>query len=443
MAPKTIITKKDIPSLDFWHVKDLYTKKIKKTVIPRDTQVGYEECDSTLTVKGPIISDCAEATSIFFGNVFVSGTFFVSGNTNLTGSGGGGGESLAETLVIGRWTDGLDLTVSSGDDIVMSGGVIYAAAAPVGVDLTLAAGVGLASVGGHINIDAGEGVSGKGGNVYITPGVGSTSGSEIYLRQLDYEYPVFTLHSDISGSPGGFGGGGNVQTSSFYLQQFKAEGYRPAAGHVSSKNIGVGNFYIEAGADGDGSAPTSSFGYAGDYPSISISRLISGSGGGEVAQNWELSQCRTVGKYFYPPGYPEFAMVAGSSTSHSGSLCLLNGLFPKVQDRDFKFAWGFVDINIQGVSINLVPEGVYSRKIRAYIMFQEVYGVVSSQLTYEYLGLPITSGEGSTFDTRLVFMNGHELHLVVTGSSNYATQFVASFSTSDVAGPMTWTRAGF
>jgi len=535
MAPKTIITKKDIPFLDFWHIKDLNTKKIRKTVIPRDTQIGYEDCDSTLTVKGPIVSDCSDATSVIYGNLIVCGSTNITGSSGNTldqaydegGSGAGrtinadsgavqiigpnfvetslvvtgaidvagsltvdnqgvagasisasihhtsqglsylvgvGGvsitsqsngqilisgsavsgsvETLAETLVAGRWSDGSNLVISAGDILVLSGGSIVSpfggAGSPISIvagygtassggDLTasagagttggsarLSAGIGVTGIGGWAMVEGGDGVAGaaggdaivkggdsnstKGGDIYLRPGASANSSSLTYIEQNDKDVPVFLLHSDLDQTP---------ITSSFYLRDTNAES--------SDLDIGVGNFVIGAGTAGSLTA-TSSFGYAEEYPSISISRLYSSS----ISENWELEQCRTIRKTFLSGG--------------SGSLGLLNGLFPKVNNA-IKFCSGWVDINIQGISVNPTVQGSYARKVRAFITFKETNSVVESSFVYEYLGIPITSGDGSTFNADLLFMNGHELHVVVTGSASYSTHFIASFSTCDVAGP--------
>lgn len=437
MASKTIIKKKDIPFLDFWHIKDLTTKKIKKTVIPRDTQIGYEECDSTLTVKGPIVSDCQDATSVLLGGLIVCGTLnagVISGTGEInTGDNVGAGSGLIfrdktgvtlnfKTLLQGSnititnnadditiaastgttppWTDvlgvgnessGFDARMSSGDDLIMEGGNIRGTDGTTGQDLY--------AVGG-------SGSSGLGGNLWLMAGNGSVSGSQVFITQEVENIPVVTLVSNYNKTT-------EQHNSSFFVRNTPPD---TDSNNEDPLDYLTGSFVINVGAEPKSFPQPNGH---GTYPGLYIKRV-------DVDvhdESWELAQCRVTGSII-------------SSGIQVGSIGTLNTLFRVPRNSEVQHSIGFVDLNVQGVSFNITSEirGRFARKIRAHVVLENLDDtVLIPRFTYEYFGVPITEGEGTGYDARLLTI-GTELHIIVTGSSGRPTEWRASYTPCDMGG---------
>ena len=156
---KSKLLTKDLLGQTLLTQKNIITGKTEQVISPTHFRVGIEQCDSALTVTGPILSECENATSVIFGNFIICGSLTVGGgvagvdtkdvkvssddatsdflinkivagnNITVTELGGGSGETLSIAVVDGLAGDPnpsflvLGLTSSLNNERVFTPGV--------------------------------------------------------------------------------------------------------------------------------------------------------------------------------------------------------------------------------------------------------------------------------------------------------------------------------
>lgn len=242
--------------------KNVLTGKTEQVISPTHFRVGIEQCDSALTVTGPIFSECPGATSVLSGNLIICGslqagsisgseTVKVSSNdttagfliakivagdniaiaelndgsaetlqiTAITGS-GAAAQDWADVLTLGRESQGINPTLTGGSDILGESGTTGHKAFVIGGLSTSVSGDG-----GQGGIFGGTGgaTSGDGGVARVFGGDGGGAGGDVLM--FGGEGPS----ASISGALLGIGAGDYGQARPYIGAQID-----PAGANVST-----------------------------------------------------------------------------------------------------------------------------------------------------------------------------------------------------------------
>lgn len=329
-------------------------------------------------------------------------------------------EPLDQTLREGDFTGGSNIVLTSGDQIIGEGSTTGAPAIVQGGSGSSGAG-GFAVLGGGQGTTIGgaafvQGGSGtNGGNTFISGGAGNLNGGiggSVFIapgttdslttqtdapvvqianfNHTDSMYPVVRFKNENDTAP---------LTSSWYLDV-----RTPNVGPEGFLGENEGAFYMDAGYRAFSTADNPL-----RFPGLAVKRVNSGSNGGN--QHW----------YYFGQVFSSGTII--SDTTVSGTLANLESLVPdpRTGASQDKFVCNIYDIRVtarQDVTTG-ISNNYYTRQMRAVHIIDEESSINS--ITYDYLSLPITEGEGVNYDCQLLTTGTDGILLVATGSSTENT----------------------